>query len=138
MAATFDPALPTRKDYLRLALGDMDVSTALVADETIAALLTALGFAGALAHLAESLALQYAQRPSQVGERDGLTQQWADRVSAWRELADKARAGLIADPLSSPAGRGIDIRQTDVQQATPGRPLPTYLPPGVMGGFRSE
>ncbi|MBS1716463.1 MAG: hypothetical protein JSS72_01875 [Armatimonadetes bacterium] len=96
---SFDPSLPSLRDHLRLALGDTDSVSPLLADETIDAKLAAVGYLEALAQLAEALAVEAAQDPSRYAEdSSGMNIQWGERVAAWRQLALDARAGRIASP----------------------------------------
>lgn len=53
MAWSFDPALPTDKDWVRILIGDTDVADQAIADETIAAILAEVIALGASANAAK-------------------------------------------------------------------------------------
>lgn len=66
MAATYDPTLPTDRDHVRFLIGDTNVSSAVLTDEEIAAVLgletatgTALPFFAA-ARCLEAIRIRYA------------------------------------------------------------------------------
>ena len=138
MTATYDPSLPTNRDHLRQLLGDTDTASPLLQDETIDAKLQAFGFTEALAQLADGLASELSQRPDSFKEDGGVEYSWQHRVVQWRELATKARSGLIMPPhaQSAPRNRLVSAGQTTIQQQSAKIPLPGYLPPGPFGGFR--
>jgi hypothetical protein len=66
----------------------------LLSDETIAAKLAAFSYSEALAQLAEALVAEYGQLPDKLTD-DTLGMEWNGRLAVWREIAIKARAGLI-------------------------------------------
>jgi hypothetical protein len=108
MAATFDPTLPTKKDHIRLALGDAHanaesgpVADALLPDELISATISIHGYSEALAQLADSLVARFAQQPDYMAESGGVTVRWSERISVWKSIAERARAGQIPDPTST-------------------------------------
>lgn len=136
---TFDPGLSSHRDWVRLLTQDTDPQAPLLADETIAALVTALGYAPAVAQICDLLVAQYGSEPDYLQEHLGMEVRWSGRVAAWQDLAAKARAGLVADPFASTiSSHNAALRQTAIQRATPARPLPSYVPTGVLGGFRTE
>jgi len=108
--ATFDPALPTYKDHVRLALGDTDVATPLLVDSTIDAKLGLFSYSEAVAQLAEALISQFAQKPSDYTDKNGVSIKWSERVKAWRELVLNCRASAVETPSAvRPAAKGICI-----------------------------
>lgn len=94
MTFSFDPALPSAKDRIRLILGDF-TAPGLRQDETLNAAITAHGEAEATARLAEGLAAEFAQRPDSIGG-DGQSISWRDRVKTWLEVASRMRATGVA------------------------------------------
>ncbi len=136
---TYDSHLTRYRDWVRLLTRDIDPLTALLPDETISALLGTLGYAPAIAQICDILIAQYANEPDYLQEHLGLEVRWSQRVAAWRELAGKARAGLLTDPFAATASNHtIALQQTNIQQAVPGRPLPSSVPAGILGGFRAD
>lgn len=136
---TYDSALTTYRDWVRLLTRDTDARAVLLQDETICALVSTLGYAQAIAQICDILIGQYANEPDFLQEHLGLEVRWSQRIAAWQELASKARAGILTDPFATTgSSHTIALRQTEIQQATPGRPLPTCVPPGGMGGYRTD
>lgn len=122
-SATFDPALGTPLDHIRLALGDHHsdsvagpVTDPLLLDAVIQAKVDALGYVEALAQLAESLAARFAQQPDEYSESGGLRFKWSERVTQWLELARRARSGQISIPGQARVYRpGAAVQRTTVQ-----------------------
>lgn len=107
MAFSFDLALPSAKDRIRLMLGDT-VAPGLRQDETIDQMIVAHGEAEATARLAEGLAAEYGQKPDSVG-LSGDTYSWRERVKTWLELARRMRAigaAAVSGSISAAATRG--------------------------------
>ena len=140
MSNSFDKSLSTYNDYIRFATDDTDDDYPLVLDETITALVTAYGFAGALAAICDHLIIHYAQMPDyfQIHYTEEL--QWKSRIKAWQELRDLARAGLIPDPiLTGPNALMVALQHTHLQRDTPKRPVPSVEPfGGPLAGYRSN
>jgi hypothetical protein len=136
---TFDPALPTLRDHIRLALGDTDATAGLVADATIDAKLGLFGYCEALAQLAEGLVSRFGQSPSEYGESGGVKFAWAERIDAWRDLVKAARSGAIRPPTSTRVARpGIAIGETSKQAMTTATARTDASVPTLMEGFRAD
>ena len=136
---TFDPGLSSYRDWVRLLTQDMDAKSPLLADETIEALLSTLGYALAVAQVCDILIGRYGNEPDYLQEHLGIEVRWSVRIAVWQELALKARSGLLVDPFANmQSSHNVEVQQTVIQQATAGRPLPEYTPAGVLGGFRTE
>lgn len=103
MAATYDATLPTAKDRIRSALGDIDIANALRSDEAIVAVVAANGEPLATAVLAEGLAAEYAQLPDSLST-GGTSLTWRERVKWWRELAARIRGELATAAVAASAG----------------------------------
>lgn len=99
MTCTFDESLPSPKDRIRLLLGDTG-DPCLRSDETINALVAAVGEAAATAELAAGLAIYYAQQPDAMSA-DGATISYRARVEAMRALAKTS-----AEAAAAASGRG--------------------------------
>lgn len=127
MSFTYDLNLPTEKDHIRYALGDIDPENPLLQDETILAKLQAFGYGEALAQLAEGLASQFAQEPDSFTS-DGMRISWTERVANWRALAKSARELVVSPAEASNNAHIIITGQTTIQS--------THHT-GFMTGFRS-
>ena len=139
MAATFDPTLATLKDHIRLALGDTNVNTPLLDDQTINAKLAAFSYCEALAQCAEALISQFGQRPSEYGESGGVRITWGERISAWRKIVEDARSGRINPPTTTRAARSrIALQETSKQAQTPSTARTDASVPTLMEGFRAD
>ena len=141
MAATFDPALPTLKDHIRLTIGDRGPDTWLLTNETIQAKLDTLPYPEALAQLAEGLAAEFAQNPSSYSESGSMSISWGERVKTWLAIADRARSGKIKTPALSTSRipRGpMAARRLAQQSQTTTTPRTVSTEPTVMEGFRSD
>lgn len=114
MAATFDNALPTAKDRMRRAVGDIDVDAVpLEQDETYLAALAQFGEDLGTAVIAEGLAARYAQRPTSISDDSGSIS-WGDRVKTWIAVANRYRAG---GAMSSQTGAGaIQLSRTGEEE----------------------
>ncbi len=112
--ATFDPALSSMRDKIRLLLGDTDTENALLQDATIDAALVDYSYRKAVILLAQSLIAIAGQQPSDYSESGGVTLRWADRVAGWRSVIELVRRGDIA-ALSDKIGE-VAIGKTNVQQ----------------------
>ena len=113
--ATFDPALATSRDYIRLALGDTDTSAPLLVDDTIDAALVEYSYNEALAILADALITEYGQMPDRYSEDQGIALQWTQRIAAWERIATLARTGQIQIPGAHLTRPGIALEQTTLQ-----------------------
>lgn len=118
MAATFASALTTAKDRVRLLLGDVPeggvsgtVTSPLLQDDTIEAMLATHPYNEACRQLAISLMSQYAAEPDKYEEGNGKRLEWRNRLEGWkaiiRELKNTQRptamrpgvaVGLITEP----------------------------------------
>lgn len=103
MTATFNPALSTLKDHIRLALGDVDAAAMLLLDETILAKLAAVGYGEALAQCAEALLVLLATEPDVYEEHGGvhvgIHVEFRQRIPALQQLIHAARSGKIHPPV---------------------------------------
>jgi hypothetical protein len=139
MAATFDPSLSTLKDHIRLAIGDTDTTAAMLADETIAALLAAHTYPEALAQCCDALVTRYGQRPDEYAESGGVKITWGERCKRWSELADNARAGKIKTPTATRTARTLgNASQTTLQDQTTATARTESTVPTLMEGFRPD
>jgi len=138
VAATYDISLPTAKDHIRLALGDTNMSSVLLADETIEAKLAAFSYTEALAQLAEGLATLYAQKADKKRFGD-VSEEWSKRIDAWTDLASRARAGLVTAPDSTVVSARMPAAQQLTQQAQTIRTARAdSATPTAMEGFRPD
>jgi hypothetical protein len=98
MAATFDDALPTDRDWIRAALGDTDTSNAWLSDARIDAVLTAAANDRRVAtlQLCEQLITLASQEPVEVTIA-GLSVDYSAQIAAWKDLATRLRAEIAAD-----------------------------------------
>lgn len=92
---TYDESLSLPRDRVRLRIGDTNAASPLRQDETIAALIGAVGELGAIEVLATSLAAEYARRPDSLGD-NGQSISWSKRVTTWLEVAARARREMTA------------------------------------------
>ena len=100
---SYDPTLPTDKDYVRFVLGDTDTTAELLPDAQILAVLSTTSRNGTVALLAQGLAARYAQQPTSVSV-SGKSVAWAERVAYWRDLA--ANGGAV------PGGGAFSVTPT--------------------------
>jgi hypothetical protein len=98
MAYTYNPALPSDRDWIRYTLGDTEFvhgasgTDGLVPDETYDTVLTMTGdkYAATVA-IANGLITRFGQQPTQFSAGQGQMQvQFADRVPAWEDARDAA------------------------------------------------
>lgn len=126
MTWTFDPALSTARDKVRLALGDTDTNDQQIPDESIAAMLAAYGddVGAASVALAESLAAKYARLASDISV-DGASFDYSALVENYRQIATRLRvaggegSGALGDPNVSGVSQG-DIDSVDANTDRPG------------------
>lgn len=115
---SFDPALLTPRDHVRLLLGDTDTTNILLADSTIDAMLAAMPYRYAVAQLAEALITQFGQMPDSYSEASGTTLRWSERIAAWKLLSANARLGKLEEPGATAVPRGCAaLRVLRVQRA---------------------
>lgn len=128
MAAGYDPSgLKTSIVYqARFQLGDKGQlrdeagdQVWLLQDEEIQSNLELFGYNEGVARVADALAVQYAQEPSEYQDEGGVKVKWADRIQTWRSLAALLRTPSAA--TATPTGGGYLSR-------------PSLGP--YMGGFR--
>ncbi len=113
MAATFDPTLPTDRDWLRFMLGDVDVSAPLLDDATYdAALARFTDRRAAGAELASGLASRFAQEPDSIAVSGEITLSWRVRVQRWTQLAAIWTSDLAAETAKA---------QSSLQSIAPSR-----------------
>lgn len=100
MTATYSPSLTTPKDKVRFYLGDIDVTRAIVPDETITAVLaTPLSALGAAAQLAAAIAAQYAQKVD--FDVDGEGAKYSQLRKAFVELAETLDEKYAAEVVAA-------------------------------------
>lgn len=106
MSATYNAALPTPRDRVRLLLGDVgdgttqtEIADALLQDETIDAALAQHSFADAVVVLATGLIARVGQEPDHYAESGGLTLDWSRRLEGWQQIVTLARAGQLSSAL---------------------------------------
>ena len=112
MTATYSISLATAKDRLRLELGDTDTAHAVLADETIAAILTLKSDdeAAALVMCARASIAAIGREPVKV-EADGTTFDFSDRLKALSLILGRADAALTTTPT-----QGTRIRRLNRPQ----------------------
>ena len=113
---TFDPTLPTLRDYIRFALNDTsnDADTEYLPDATYDAVIALYGGTDvasaatapvlrAMADLAESAAIQLDQRIVTFGATGDMNIGWGDRARTLRAkaIAFRTRADLLDPPRRS-------------------------------------
>lgn len=115
MASTYSSSIATPKDRARLLLGDngADGGVFLLTDEEIAAFLATLHFNEAVAQLADSLAVRFAQYPDETETPGGHTIKWTERVTAWQELAKRMRSASGPSTRRRPAYLGALTNPTE-------------------------
>lgn len=112
MPATYNPALPTARDWVRFTINDTDTAAALLQDEEIDALLTEESSTGpgakyyAAAAAIEVLAARHAARGAGIAEKevDGLRLKFGLGGDAtWKDVANTLRMrGSAAVNRSAP------------------------------------
>lgn len=97
MAYTYDPALTSQKDQVRLRLSDHITGDMILQDSEIEGLLGLLPYNEACAQLAESISGYYNRKVAEAGNGD-MRARWLDRAYEYRMLAEQIRK------TDSPAG----------------------------------
>ena len=123
MAFTYDEALPTARDRIRLSLGDTDGLDPLLQDETIDAAFDQYEPLGdtaeaiTTAFLARSLAARFGRSPSSLAIPGGPTLSYGDRVKSWLETANKmeAAAGRSPGDVSGAGYSGLGMSRSYVE-----------------------
>lgn len=105
--ATYDPALPTKKDHIRFALGDTDVTAPMMGDDAILAKLSLFSYPEALAQCAEALISLFGQQPDSFSESGGVSFKWGARLESWKLIVESARTGNIATPGARRKARSV-------------------------------
>lgn len=101
MSFSFDPALGSWRDHLRLALGDTTQGQHFLENETYDAKLAAFGYSEALAQCAEALVSRFSQEPDRYAEGgSGLDLTWSSRLDGWKRLIESCRSGKTLEPHS--------------------------------------
>jgi len=136
MAATFDPALSSKTDEVRLWLGDYHtnatagpVANAFLQDATIAAKLHLYPFNEAVAQLASALISKYANSPDMYEEGNSLKLEWRNRLAAWKEVVAEARRSGAAPTQTYRPGIAVGKLSS---------PLDSIVSTGNPTGFRSN
>lgn len=110
MTATFNPALTSTRDRLRLELGDTDTSAAVLADETYDALYTLYAseatttrrYQMTILALARAILAQVAQQPVVVEVSGAIKVDFRARLPLWQSIA--ARYGALVGDVGAVAG----------------------------------
>ena len=145
MAWSFDPALPTDKDKVRLYIGDTDETNPQVADETIDATLVEYPDPMlAAAVISRSLAAQYGR---QVTYRAGdVSENSSDLAKFYLDLAKELDpAGVTkAIPLASISIGGLSISEKETLDSNSDAVQPSFsrgmddIPGGPSDGARTD
>jgi hypothetical protein len=101
MAATFDPTLPTNRDFARQELGDTDVSpaaNAYLSDEQYDAMLAAYSYSLAVGKMADAILALLSARPTRYAEHNGISVDWDNLLDHLKDVSKRGRAGLIDEP----------------------------------------
>lgn len=123
MSATYNELHPTNKDRVRAALGDTDVTAALLTDEHINAMLTEYGYPLGQARLAHELWARFVQEPvriSSFGDAFDLSKM----IDVWRSLAapwlayEQSQAAQAAGALASSGISFVDAVYRDTSTNT--------------------
>lgn len=133
MSWSYDPALSTDKDKVRLFIGDTDTTAQLFSDEEISALLVSVPSPSlAAALLADAQAAKYS-RFSAISI-DGASFAYQQRADMFRTLANRLRAQATATEaggIGTPAVSGVSISEDNGVAADPDRE-PSRI---TVGGF---
>lgn len=131
MTWSFNPALPSALDRVRLKIGDIDADYHEVEDETITAVLTeqAQDVLRAALVLAEALAAKYAKRVDRTVGAMSLSA--SDRFKHYQDLVARLRAELTAGPAYArryglPYAGGISVADKEVAAGDSDRPEPAF------------
>jgi hypothetical protein len=88
---TYDEALPTDRDKVRMVLADTDSENFLVSDAHIDAVLTWKGsLSGAVIALAGELIAEFARQPVRTGS-GGESVDYGDRLKSWQLIIEQAK-----------------------------------------------
>jgi hypothetical protein len=110
MTATFNPALTSTRDQLRLELGDTDTSAAVLADETYDALYTIYAseatttrrYQLTLLALVRAILAKVAQQPVVVEVSGAIKVDFRARLPLWQSIAQ--RYGMLVGDVGTVAG----------------------------------
>lgn len=109
MAWTYNPALATDADRVRLLLGDTNAADPLISDEEIAAMLTQEGgVTEAAARAAETLVIICGRKAQEVTDDIGQRVKYGDLAALYRTLATRLRAQL-AGTTTVAASRSVNV-----------------------------
>lgn len=109
MAFTYNPALASEADQVRLLLGDTNAADPLLSDEEIAAmLLLEGGITEAAARAAETLVLICGRKAEELTDDIGQRVKYGDRAGMYRTLATRLRAQL-AGTTTVAASRSVNV-----------------------------
>lgn len=125
MASTFDPALPTQRDWVRWYCGDVSSTPQWwLDDETIDALLASgLPVIEAAAECADNIGGQLSQLAQETQE-GSLRIRYGERAQLFYERADRLRDKFLQGP-DSPAQTGAqtaDMQEPDISNYLVGLP----------------
>ena len=100
---TYDPALPTTRDKIRLLVGDTDTTAELLPDATYDAAIAAYGetWKLAAAEMAEAVAVAIERQVSSFSAGGEITVGWSDRTRTLRALAVRLRQEAATDALGA-------------------------------------
>lgn len=95
---SYDPALPTTLDKIRLMVGDIDTDNEIFPDETYESRIAEYSdWRLAAAWMAESVAVAIEQDISSFSAGGDLSVSWSDRTRSLRALAIRLRQEVAAD-----------------------------------------
>ena len=123
MSFSYNPALPTDKDKVRLFIGDTNSADVLLQDEEIAALLAMFGsVAIASVKACNSIAAKYARYADQ--ETGDISVRYSQIAATYRELAQSLQDGLTGLSAPMPYAGGISrsdklTREQDTDRVAP-------------------
>ena len=109
MAWTYDPALATDADRVRLLIGDTNAADPLLSDEEIAAMLTQEGgITEAAARAAETLVIVCGRKAQEVSDDIGQRVKYGDLAALYRTLAARLRVQLAGATTVAPS-RSVNV-----------------------------